>query len=69
MEQLVERWAKLPSRQRYAIIGVVAVAILAGYWYFFYSDLAGKLEQMAAGLRDTRPAVADTPPAEVGSAS
>jgi type IV pilus assembly protein PilO len=46
MDKLVERWSKIPSRQRYVLIVVIFAGLLAGYWYFFYSELADKLQNL-----------------------
>ncbi|MFC1610150.1 type 4a pilus biogenesis protein PilO [Myxococcota bacterium] len=43
MEKVIERWAKIPSRQRHLLIGLVLLGLIAGYWYLFHSDLAAKI--------------------------
>ena len=46
MEELLARYAKIPIRQRLAGFAAIAVLILAGHWYFIYSDQSDKLTSL-----------------------
>ncbi len=57
MEKLLAKYAKLPVKQRYGAFAGIIVLMLAGYWYFVYSDQASRiadLEQQYSRLETER---------------
>lgn len=48
MEKLIERYADTSPRERYTAIAMLVVLILAGYWYFFWSDQTTQIEEREA---------------------
>ncbi len=46
MEELLARYAKLPVRQRYGAFAAIVVVLLAGYWYFVYSDQSAQIARL-----------------------
>jgi type IV pilus assembly protein PilO len=48
MDELIAKYAKLPQRQRAGGFGAVILVLLAGYWYFVYSDQATAIDKLAA---------------------
>ncbi|MBI3180435.1 MAG: type 4a pilus biogenesis protein PilO, partial [Deltaproteobacteria bacterium] len=46
MEKLIERYAKIPRRQRFVLVGLIVVGLVAGYWYFYHADDAKKVEAL-----------------------
>jgi type IV pilus assembly protein PilO len=48
VQEKLDQIAKLPAAARVGIIAVVAVMILAGYWFMIYQDTARNLEQFHA---------------------
>lgn len=48
VQEKIDQVAKLPKAVRFGIIGGIAVAIIAGYFFLFYQDNAEKLESLHA---------------------
>jgi len=48
LQQKIDQLAKLPAAARVGITAVVAVMILAGYWFMIYQDTARNLEMLHA---------------------
>jgi type IV pilus assembly protein PilO len=46
MHELIEKYAKIPPKQRYALIALLAVGMTVGYWYFLHMELADSVEQL-----------------------
>mgnify|MGYP006271173463 CR=1 FL=1 len=44
MDEFLEQYAETPKRQRYLGFAAAILALLAGYYYFFYSAQAERLE-------------------------
>ena len=44
VQEKIDQVAKLPKAARFGVIGVIAVAILAGYYFLFYQDAAVELK-------------------------
>jgi type IV pilus assembly protein PilO len=45
MEKFLGRYSKIPAKQRYAIVGVLIVGMIAGYYYFYHVEDGKKLEE------------------------
>lgn len=48
LQEKLDQIAKLPAAARVGIIAVIAVGIIAGYWFFVYQETALHLEQVHA---------------------
>lgn len=46
MEKLIERWSKLPPKQRYAAIAGVIVALMVGYYFLYHTEQVDKLQRL-----------------------
>lgn len=46
MDKLLERYAKVPAKQRYLLITLLVAATVAGYYFLYYTDDAAKLGQL-----------------------
>lgn len=46
MEQLIEKYAKIPKQQRFAIFAGIVAALFAGFYYFLYTETAVRFEQL-----------------------
>ncbi|MBC7793570.1 MAG: type 4a pilus biogenesis protein PilO [Clostridia bacterium] len=43
MEKLIERYADTAPRERYIAMAAIVTLILAGFWYFFWSDQSDQI--------------------------
>ena len=46
MEKFLERYAKIPAKQRYALVGLIVIGIVGGYYYLYHIDDGNKLVEM-----------------------
>jgi type IV pilus assembly protein PilO len=46
MEKFLERYGKIPAKQRYAVMGVLVLGMIAGYYYFYHMEDGKKLGEM-----------------------
>jgi type IV pilus assembly protein PilO len=46
MDKFLERYAKVPAKQRYAIVGLLVVGMIGAYYYFYHMEDVGKLEEL-----------------------
>jgi len=51
MDELIERYSKIPPRQRYAMAALIALGLLGGYYYLFHLDQTARLEQLETQYR------------------
>ncbi len=51
MNDLMEKFIKLPSSQKLAIVVVLYVAIVGAFWYFLYTPKAEELNQLTVASR------------------
>lgn len=51
MQELIDKFAKIPPKQRYALFALIAVGVVAGYWYLVHLDLTNNLEQLQGQYR------------------
>jgi type IV pilus assembly protein PilO len=54
MDDLLERFFELESRQRMMAIGIALVLVFGGYWYFIYSGRHAEMLQVMAKIADLR---------------
>jgi type IV pilus assembly protein PilO len=43
MDKLIQQWSKVPPKQRYALVGLIAVGLVAGYYYLYYGEVAERI--------------------------
>ncbi len=46
MDKLVLQWSKLPPKQRWALVGLIAVGVLVGYYYLYYGEVSEKVTSL-----------------------
>ena len=57
MDKFLERYAKTPAKQRYALVAILVVGMAGGYYYFYHTEDAKKLsnlQQQYTGLEAER---------------
>ncbi|MBI5508415.1 MAG: type 4a pilus biogenesis protein PilO [Deltaproteobacteria bacterium] len=46
MEKFLQHYAKIPAKQRYALAGLIAVAMVGGYYYLYHLDDTRRLSDL-----------------------
>ncbi len=46
MDKILERYAKIPAKQRYLLVSLIVVGMIAGYYFLYYTEDAAKLQQL-----------------------
>jgi type IV pilus assembly protein PilO len=47
MDKLVQQWSKVPPKQRYALVALIAVGLLAGYYYLYYGEASERVQALS----------------------
>ncbi|MEK7706011.1 MAG: type 4a pilus biogenesis protein PilO [Myxococcota bacterium] len=51
MEALLEKYSKIPQRQRYALVGLIIIALAGGYYYLFHMEQNDKISTLEGEYR------------------
>ncbi len=51
MQELIAKYSKIPAKQRYALLGLILVGLIGGYWYLYHADLSANLEGLESQHR------------------
>lgn len=51
MDKLIEKYAKVPAKQRYAAAALIVAALVVGFWQLVYSEQIAQVEQLEGQYR------------------